>query len=199
MILKLQFQLCSFVIYIIFFCQSFVINNYLSRMTLFFHLNQHFFRLGLNIFFSFICKLKVFSFYCIIHLILIIVVVLKMKNYPVCKQWYTVTNLSHNWWIPLASIAWQQNWPIHFEELKLQHLTLKQLFTCVWQQFPPMSLKHLSVSSSKVQFRTTYTLGIPFNMTFSFDTLGVVFPIVANRIHRVIDCFNIFLTLHFYM
>ena len=72
LILKLQFRLCSFVIYIIFFCQSYIINNYLSRMTFFFHLNQHFFRLGLNVFFSVICKLKFFPFtvlfiYCIIH------------------------------------------------------------------------------------------------------------------------------------
>ena len=104
-----------------------------------------------------------------------------MKNYPACNSWYTVTNLSHNWSILLASIRSQQNWPIHFEELKLQHLTQKQLFTCVWQQLPPMFLKHLSVSPSKVQFRTTYTLGIPLNMTFSFDTLGVVFLIVAKQ------------------
>ena len=44
-----------------------------------------------------------------------------------------------------------------------------------------MFLKHLSVSPSKVQFRTTYTLGIPLNMTFSFDTLVVVFPVVAKQ------------------
>ena len=44
-----------------------------------------------------------------------------------------------------------------------------------------MFLKHLSVSPSKVQFRTTYTLGNPLNMTFSFDTLVVVFPVVAKQ------------------
>ena len=100
-------------------------------------------------------------------------VVLKMKNDPASNKWYAVTNLIHNWWIPLTSITSQQNWPIHFEELKLQHLTYMKLFTCVWLWLPPMFLKHLLVSPSKVQFRFTYTLGIPLNMTFSFDTFGV--------------------------